>query len=1327
TEDNDSYIYENYTYINVTATDANNITAFVDWNNSLVGWWRFNNESGENNTFVKDWSSYGNNGSCTNCPNYNTGKFGEAMVFDGSDDYVNAGNDASLDIADEITIMAWVKPIGTIGSGGYAIISEYLNYYTQIRKNSGSGSKIAFWHAAAGIWFESNTDVPMNQWSFIVVTFNKSETTQNVRFYLNAVANGTGDTTTALVPTANNLWFGNVDTTSRYFNGTIDEVKIFNRALSAEEINSSYNAGLYRLETNITDLNEGTYTYTAYAQDLAGNVNQTETRTLTYIDDSDVPIITFISPTEDNNKYLSENYTYLNWSLTESNPDTTILNWNGTNYTVGVDYSNRTDLADGTYTYYLWANDTSGNTNQTETRTVTVDSTDPSIGFTAPTEDNDSYINEDYTYINTTVTDANLNSTAFIDWNNSLVGWWRFNNESGENNTFFRDWSSYGNNGGCTNCPISDTGKFGKGMVFDGNNDNINISLFAKDIFGLEFWFNLDSTNSIHNPVGFDDEYVRLDFGDGTNWESDFVGETIGITHYVPPASAKHTYIKDSVSFDSWHHFAMVWNGAIYDIYIDSDKKTTYQNNGGAPLLNNLTYIGMRGDGAGYLFKGLVDEVRIWNRALTASEINASYNAGLYRLETNITDLADGTYTYTAYAQDLAGNINQTETRTLTIDLTAPTLTIDTPTANGTYYSYAPDFDGTCTDNNGISYIWTDLSEYPTMDSTSPFNFTNTTGLTDQDYTINISCNDTAGNTAVKTMYFTFDTTDPSIGFTAPTEDNDSYINEDYTYINVTTTDTNNITAFIDWNNSLVGWWTFNEGLGTISSDSTDNSNDGTFKSSGLDFDGSNDHVITSATDDFDFGTGAFTVEAWINTSASTDQAIVGKVSSSGTYGWYMRVKVTTGALNLVVADASTASQDSSNTAVNDGEWHHVSVVRTDATTLDFYIDGVLDKAGSLTSKDVDGTYALAIGRPGEFSGDYFNGQIDEVRVYNDSLSAAEIARHYNGDFSQDPTSNLVLLQHFEEGMACDANDEAGCLTDDSPSGANDGTLKNFDVLTTFDNGVDGWITDIKKPELRWTDGKFGKAGKFNGWDDYVDVGDKDIFTFGDGSTDRPFSVEAWIIPDKNDNVMIVTKRDQDSNALEWQLAIQESNQLGLVVFDQSQNRGAGRGYDTPLILGVWYHVVATYDGGGGTSASARSGIDVYLNGMVVDDIDLSAGDTTGYIAMENTLANIAIGRMFYGGYDYYFNGTIDEVKIWDRALTPSEINASYNAGLYRLEANITDLAEGTYTYTAYAQDLAGNVNNTETRTLTVDTTDPQIGFIAPTEDNDSYINEDYT
>jgi len=103
-----------------------------------------------------------------------------------------------------------------------------------------------------------------------------------MKIYINGVENASKDKIGAIKTSTIDLHLGDRkdEATGRRLNGTIDEVRIYNRSLSAEEINASYNAGLYRLETNYTDLANGTYIYTAYAQDLLGNVNSTETRTL---------------------------------------------------------------------------------------------------------------------------------------------------------------------------------------------------------------------------------------------------------------------------------------------------------------------------------------------------------------------------------------------------------------------------------------------------------------------------------------------------------------------------------------------------------------------------------------------------------------------------------------------------------------------------------------------------------------------------------------------------------------------------------------------------------------------------------------------------------------------------------------------------------------------------------------------------------------------------------------------------------------------------------------------------------------------------------------
>ncbi|MCD4760525.1 hypothetical protein K8R42_01370, partial [bacterium] len=132
---------ENYAFINVSSTDNyNNYSAFLDWNKSLVGWWRFENNS-------LDSSSYGNDGSCTGdaCPNLTNGMRGKAFEFDGVDDYVDITDSSEFDIDRSLTIEAWIKPQTTSpkplvgrGEGGGGV----LDYALEISYNS---NKFMFW------------------------------------------------------------------------------------------------------------------------------------------------------------------------------------------------------------------------------------------------------------------------------------------------------------------------------------------------------------------------------------------------------------------------------------------------------------------------------------------------------------------------------------------------------------------------------------------------------------------------------------------------------------------------------------------------------------------------------------------------------------------------------------------------------------------------------------------------------------------------------------------------------------------------------------------------------------------------------------------------------------------------------------------------------------------------------------------------------------------------------------------------------------------------------------------------------------------------------
>ena len=81
------------------------------------------------------------------------------------------------------------------------------------------------------------------------------------------------------------------------------------------------------------------------------------------------------------------------------------------------------------------------------------------------------------------------------------------------------------------------------------------------------------------------------------------------------------------------------------------------------------------------------------------------------------------------------------------------------------------------------------------------------------------------------------------------------------------------------------------------------------------------------------------------------------------------------------------------------------------------------------------------------------------------------------------------------------------------------------------------------------------------------------------------------------------------------------------------------------------------------------------------------------------------------------YDGALDDFKIYSRALTAVEINASFDANTYKYEQNFTGLSFADHAFTAYAQDLAGNINTTDLWTITVqaDTSAPLMNFIDST------------
>ena len=221
--------------------------------------------------------------------------------------------------------------------------------------------------------------------------------------------------------------------------------------------------------------------------------------------------------------------------------------------------------------------------------------------------------------------------------------------------------------------------------------------------------------------------------------------------------------------------------------------------------------------------------------------------------------------------------------------------------------------------------------------------------------------------------------------------------------------------ANADITTDLVGYWKFDDGVGITATDSSGNGNDGTLTNGptwttgqvdgALSFDGSNDYVDCGNNASLDFDTN-LTISIWFNLTNTIDSDFVGKdvlisratSASSSDNDWSLafndddngRLRFGTFGDNIQTATASWIG----------GNWYQVSIVQISSTEGYVYVNGVEDNYNSdYNPGGINGVLnnILTIGRniaPAETN--YFNGLIDEVRVHNRALSAAEITELYN-------------------------------------------------------------------------------------------------------------------------------------------------------------------------------------------------------------------------------------------------------------------------------------------------------------------------------------------
>jgi hypothetical protein len=297
-------------------------------------------------------------------------------------------------------------------------------------------------------------------------------------------------------------------------------------------------------------------------------------------------------------------------------------------------------------------------------------------------------------------------------------------------------------------------------------------------------------------------------------------------------------------------------------------------------------------------------------------------------------------------------------------------------------------------------------------------------------------------------------------------------------------------------------------------------------------------------------------------------------------------------------------------------------------------------------------------------SGQSFTGIIGQTAIWTKELSSIEVSEIYNlgrrdTDLTTSYSTNLLAYYLLNPTHSNPDSTGADKILDRSGNnhhasqvngvnflGTNNGTVQGSPDSITIREGLnsnrDGlgfYFTNPSSNVLR-----------LNGVDEYVQIQDNKVFSFGDSNGDLPFSIEAWIKPENATNFTIISKGKYNVDG-EYLLQLDADKKLYFALYDGNAYEGAL--YNTALgdYEGSWLHICATYNGVGGTSANA--GIKLYVDSEQ-KSVSLLGGNT--YVAMHNDSGEVEIGK-----YDnIYANGIIDELRIYNKELSLTEIQKNY-------------------------------------------------------------------
>jgi hypothetical protein len=523
---------------------------------------------------------------------------------------------------------------------------------------------------------------------------------------------------------------------------------------------------------------DGAYTLSAYANTTTGSNNYSES--VTFNVDATFPVPIFESPTNNNGANITSTSIFVNVSVTETNEvNITFLLYNSSSlvnestFTTAIRTINWSVTSDLTYRYNVTVSDISSNRNTTETRIISLDSSGPIISYVAPTEVNNTFINQNFILINVTASDASLQSIRIelFNENHSLINTSQTSTSPNDIN-----FSSYGDGNYFYNASANDSA--GQTSYLETRNITLDTIFPAVNITHPQ--------NRTYATTSLTINFSASDRNRNTCYYTTDGGTTnttlTSCANITYTASQGSTTISMRVN-DSANNL----NDTISrTFFVDSlipgiDYSSGTEINGSFISQSNIL-INISATDTNFANITL----RLYNSSQHEIGLNVSNSNPYFK---DYTSLADGIYYFNASVYDIAGNINETVTRNVTLDTINPSVNITEP-RNITYDTTALTINYTATDTNLQTCYYTDNGG---TTNTTLTNCGNTTYTASQgSTTITLFINDSANNlNSTQSLTFFVDTLTPSVEFGTNTEINGSFISRNNIVINASASDPN--------------------------------------------------------------------------------------------------------------------------------------------------------------------------------------------------------------------------------------------------------------------------------------------------------------------------------------------------------------------------------------------------------------------------------------------------------------------------------------------------------------------------------------------------------